>query len=69
MFSKDLREDCRNLCNFQLRVAIRLKNKNEIMLGHIVGVEEERFEFRDEQDKVRFLPYSWVANVKNAMTL
>jgi len=66
MSADEMRAHCQGLCNFNLRVELRLKNTAEVLHGRINSVEAERFSFRGEDNVVQEVRFAWVARVKNA---
>ena len=66
MSAEEMREYCRSLCSYKVRVEVRLKNGQEILFGRINDVEAERFKLIGEDDVVQNLRYAWVARIKNA---
>ena len=66
MSAEEMREYCKSLCSFKVRVEIRLKNGQDILVGRINDVEAERFQLVSENDVVQNLRYAWVARIKNA---
>ncbi len=66
MSHEEMRDYCLSLANFKLKVQVRLKNGQEIMVGRIARVEAERFQLVGEDDVVQSLNYSWIARIKDA---
>ena len=66
MSAEEMREYCLALSNYKIRVELRLKNVRDVMVGRIVKVDAERFEFLGDDEISQPVRYTWVARIKNA---
>jgi hypothetical protein len=66
MSADEMREYCKGLSSFKVRVQIRLKNGQEIMTGRIGKVDTDRFQLVSDSNDIQDLNYAWVARIKNA---
>ncbi|MEN9836213.1 MAG: hypothetical protein RL011_2406 [Pseudomonadota bacterium] len=66
MSAEEMRDYCNSLSSFKIRVQVRLKNGQEVMIGRIGKVDSDRFQLVSDSDVVHDLNYSWVARIKNA---
>jgi hypothetical protein len=66
MSADEMREYCRSLSQFQLRVEVRLKNARDTLHGKITNVTSDRFEIAGDNNSTQQVRFIWVARIRNA---
>jgi hypothetical protein len=66
MSTEELKDFCKSVSPYQLRVKVRLKSGAEAMTGRITQVEAEKFQLTTDDKTVEMLRYAWVARITNA---
>jgi len=66
MSQEEMRDFCESIQPYQLNVQVRLKNGQEIYIGKIIKVKNDRFEMELRNDESVQVRFAWVAAITNA---
>ncbi len=67
MSPNEIRDFCKSVQPYALKIQVRMKQDQELLIGKITALDTENFHLMtDGASAPRILPYAWVARIRSA---